>query len=180
MSPHNWKNLERTAAARLQGQRLSRGADFSQSIPDIRLPYAKKVVVDCKYSINVFNHHKKFLKALEADNKSANKKPRYRIDEFTYMLPSEKKSQIRSLIGEAESKYGKPTVIITRNKGQNLILASIREDFYQELLMGSKIDDGVFIVVMTIDQLMLLFEKRYGPIETVVEPKEEVSWEEWE
>jgi hypothetical protein len=193
MSSHNWKNLERTAAKKLGGQRLTRGADFSQSIPDIRLGYAPKVVVDCKYSINTFSHHKHFLKSLAEANK-ANKKPaRHAIDDHTLMIPAEKKSSIRSLIGEAESKYGKPVIIVSRNKGQEMILCSIREDFYQELLMGSKMDDGVFIVVVTIEHLRKLLEGRYGVIPDVptlanLEPpvggvgntEAAISWEEWE
>lgn len=188
MSSHNWKNLERTAAKKLGGKRLTRGSDFSLSIPDIRLEYAPKVVVDCKYSQNTFAHHKLFLKGLAETNKAQKKPARHGIDDHVLMIPAEKKSTIRSLIGEAESKYGKPVVIVSRNKGQELILCSIREDFYQELLMGTKMDDGVFIIVITIENLRKLLELRYGPIpdtsskadsdaETLAD---EVSWEEWE
>ena len=185
----NWKNLERTAARKLGGKRLKRGDDFSQSIPDIRLDYASKIVLDCKYSGHIFTHHKHFLRDLAATNKERKKPARYGIDEHVLMIPSDKKSSIKSLIGEAESKYGKPVVIISRNKGEAMILCGLREEFYQELLMGEKMDDGVFIIVLTIDHFRKLLENRYGPIPDTNSPADQgdgsddadaVSWEEWE
>lgn len=53
-----WKNLERTVALKLSGNRIARSFDYSSSLPDVIadgsvLGYPKSVVlVECKHSIN--------------------------------------------------------------------------------------------------------------------------------
>ena len=45
-----WKSLEKTAARKLGGQRVSRGADFSESAPDV---LHDKFSVECKHRAKI-------------------------------------------------------------------------------------------------------------------------------
>ncbi len=46
----NWKNLERKVAESLGGERVSRGADFGESAPDVEHDVFS---VECKYRKNI-------------------------------------------------------------------------------------------------------------------------------
>jgi hypothetical protein len=56
-----WKALEKTAARKLGGERLSRGDDFSQSILDVEHPF---LAIDCKWrtSLAVVTWFQKLIK----------------------------------------------------------------------------------------------------------------------
>jgi hypothetical protein len=54
-----WKNVERKTAAGMGGTRHSRGADFSESAPDIdfKIIPGMSPKVDCKWSGKTWRHH---------------------------------------------------------------------------------------------------------------------------
>lgn len=59
---NNWKNLERKAAKTLNGKRISRGMDFSQSLPDVEHPLLS---IGCKYRKKISGSLKDGIKQAE-------------------------------------------------------------------------------------------------------------------
>lgn len=53
---HAWKDLERTAAEKLGGVRMSRGDDFGASDVDVRLGYWPEAKIDCKHRVSTWAH----------------------------------------------------------------------------------------------------------------------------
>jgi len=49
MPDANWKRLERQAAKRLGGARVSRGDNFARSDTDVKIPGLPHLKIDCKY-----------------------------------------------------------------------------------------------------------------------------------
>ena len=58
----NWKRHERKTAAALGGKRLSRGVDFSQSMPDVEHP---RLSIECKYRAKISGFLKDGLRQAE-------------------------------------------------------------------------------------------------------------------
>jgi len=58
-----WKDLERTAAAKLGGRRFPRWLDFGRSAPDVVVDDHPELVVDCKSRVR-FSHHS-LMRAIE-------------------------------------------------------------------------------------------------------------------
>lgn len=58
----NWKRHERQTAKILGGKRISRGNDFSQSLPDIEHPLLS---IECKYRAKISGFLKDGLKQAE-------------------------------------------------------------------------------------------------------------------
>lgn len=59
----NWKNLERKTAKILDGERNTRGGDFSQSLPDVEHP---QLSIECKYRKKISSFLKDGLKQAES------------------------------------------------------------------------------------------------------------------
>ena len=53
-----WKDLERSTARALGGQRILRGDDFRKSVPDVFVADRPRWKVDCKYKSSGWAHHK--------------------------------------------------------------------------------------------------------------------------